>query len=180
MRWFYLAMALFLLVGCGDQNMVDLNHYIQTTKAKPKEKIQPLPEKKDVQAFVFNPNGLRDPFREIEQPKVVEDKPENTQNEILNKKIAMHQARKKEELEQFSTDSLKMVGTVKIQNELWALLKTAEGKIYRVKNGYHIGQNYGEITHVAPDKIELIEILTDKSTPREETKTLSLLSSSKE
>ena len=56
-----------LLSGCGDDGFSDLHKYIVDVKAKPKGTIEPLPEVKPVEPFVFKPEGLRDPFKSISE-----------------------------------------------------------------------------------------------------------------
>lgn len=55
-----------------------------------------------------------------------------------------------------------MVGTVVMKTGLWGLIKASDGTIHRVQVGNHIGKNYGKITRITHDKIELIEIVPDK------------------
>jgi len=70
--------------------------------------------------------------------------------------------RRKEELEAYSLDTLRMVGTVLIENSKWALIKANDGTIHRVKKGNYMGRNYGEIIQILENRIELMEIVPDK------------------
>lgn len=149
---------LFLnLSACSNEDMSDLEQYIKSVKMKPRGTIQPLPEIKIVEPFIFNPEGLRDPFRAIEKS-------------TLEKKIDVgsgigirpNVTRRKEELEAYSLDSLRMVGTLVMDKGLWALVKASDGTIHRVKKGNHMGSNYGEIIRILDDRIELMEIVPDK------------------
>jgi type IV pilus assembly protein PilP len=70
--------------------------------------------------------------------------------------------RRKEELEAFPIETLKMIGTVKMKSDLWGLVKSADKTVYRVKAGNYMGQNYGKIVRISPDKIELLEIVPDQ------------------
>lgn len=152
----YLYCFFLLLVACSSDDITDLNKYFQDVKAFPKTPIEPLPEIKLVESFVFNPEGLRDPFFPMEKNTndVEKDMPG-----INGIKPDMH--RRKEELEAYSLDSLRMVGTLTNKKGLWALVKAKDGTIHRVQVGYHMGQNYGKIIHILEDKIELMEIVPD-------------------
>jgi type IV pilus assembly protein PilP len=146
-----------LLSGCGNDEFSDLNRYIAEVKHKPKEPIKPLPEVKVIEPFMFKPENLRDPFKPLEQPG-------QTQGVDISggSGIKPDITRRKEELESFPLDGLRMVGTVNMKLGLWGLVKASDGTIYRVKVGNYMGKNYGKIIRIVSDKIELMEIVSDK------------------
>lgn len=144
-----------LLTGCSD-DFSDLNRYISEVKARPKEPIKPLPEIKIIEPFLFKPEGLRDPFRPLEQPEQAEGIDVST-----GSGIKPDTTRRKEELEEFPLDGLRMVGTIDMKSSLWGLVKASNGTIYRVKVGNYMGKNYGKIIRIVSDKIELMEIVPD-------------------
>ncbi|MDO9424623.1 MAG: pilus assembly protein PilP [Methylobacter sp.] len=146
-----------LLAGCGNDDFGDLNRYISEVKARPKQPIKPLPEIKVIEPFMFKPEGLRDPFRPLEQPEQNEGADVST-----GSGIRPDTARHKEELESFPLDGLRMVGTIDMKSTLWGLVKASDGTIYRVKTGNYVGKNYGKIIRIVSDKIELMEIVPDK------------------
>ncbi len=160
-----------LLTGCGNDDFSDLNRYISGVKAKPKEAIKPLPEIKVIEPFMFKPEGLRDPFKPLEQPEQTESVDIST-----GAGIKPDTTRRKEELEAFPLDGLKMVGTVNMKSSLWGLVKASDGTIYRVKVGNYVGKNYGKIIRIVSDKIELMEIVPDKQpgTWREQSASITL------
>ena len=55
-----------------------------------------------------------------------------------------------------------MIGTVNMKSNLWALVRSADKTVYRVREGNYMGQNYGKIIRISLDKIELMEIVPDK------------------
>ncbi|MDP1772648.1 MAG: pilus assembly protein PilP [Methylobacter sp.] len=146
-----------LLAGCGNDDFSDLTRYVSEVKARPKEPIKPLPEIKVIEPFIFKPEGLRDPFRPMEQPEQAEGMDVSTGGGIKP-----DTTRRKEDLEAFPLDGLKMVGTVDMTSSLWGLVKASDGTIYRVKVGNYMGKNYGKIIRIVSDKIELMEIVPDK------------------
>ena len=145
-----------LLAGCGNDDFSDLNRYVSEVKARPKQSIKSLPEIQVVEPFIFKPEGLRDPFRPLEQPEQTEGVDVSTGNGIKP-----DTTRRKQELETFPLDGLKMVGTINMKSTLWGLVKASEGTIYRVKVGNYMGKNYGKIIQITSDKIELMEIVPD-------------------
>jgi type IV pilus assembly protein PilP len=145
------------LAGCSNDGFSDLNRYIAEVKARPKEVIKPLPEIKVIEPFMFKPEGLRDPFKPLEQPEQAEGA-----DVSVGSGIKPDTTRRKEELEAFALGELKMVGTINMKSSLWGLVKAGDGTIYRVKVGNYIGKNYGKIIRIVSDKIELMEIVSDK------------------
>jgi type IV pilus assembly protein PilP len=162
-------LCLVLLTGCGEDSFSDLDRYISEVKARPKGPIEQLPEVKVVEPFIFKPEGLRDPFQPIQQPEE-----EETQVTKSNG-IKPDTSRRKEELEAFPLDGLKMVGTVVMNSNLWGLVKASDGTIHRVQVGNYMGKNYGKIIRIVTDKIEVMEIVPDKpGSWREQQASLSL------
>lgn len=162
--------ASVLLGGCSDDDFTDLNQYIAEVKARPKGNIEPLPEIKVVESFTFRPEGLRNPFQATDKKSEDDDVDLSSVNGIKP-----DTTRRKEELEAYSLDTLRMVGTLSMKNGLWGLVKATDGTIHRVQEGHHMGQNYGKIIRIRQDKIELMEIVPDKpGTWREQQASLAL------
>lgn len=147
------------LVACGGNDFSDLEQKIAEIKARPKTPIEPLPDRKTPEPFLFDPNppdGARDPF------KAVEKEPEPPAEDTAESTIKPDPNRPKEDLEGFALDTLRMVGTIKRDDTLWGLVKTTKGTIYRVKEGNYMGFNDGRIIKVSNDEIKLMEIVPDK------------------
>jgi len=139
------------LAGCGGDNHDDLRSYVQQAKAKPKGKIEPLPEIKPQETYAYTSAGLRDPFAPVktEAPAPVANK------------LTPDTNRQKEVLEEYPLDALKMVGTVKNSNEAWSLVRAPDGIIYRVKPNNYMGQNFGKIIRISDESIDLVETIED-------------------
>lgn len=164
------SVLLIGMTGCGGDDFSDLNKYIQDVKARPKSAIEPLPEIKVVESFIFKPDGLRDPFRPIER----KDDEANIDVSGING-VKPDTERRKEELEAYPLDTLRMVGTLRNEKGFWGLVRAKDGTIHRVQVGHHMGQNYGKILRILDDKIELMEIVPDKpGTWREQQSSLAL------
>jgi type IV pilus assembly protein PilP len=170
LRCLLISFLLISLVACVNQDISDLNEYIVKIKSRQKGKIEPLPEIKIVEPFIFNPDGLRDPFRPIERMN------EQSNVEMASTKgIRPDTTRRKEELELYSLDSLRMVGTLSMKSGLWALVKASDGTIHRVRAGNYMGRNYGKIIRILQGRIELMEIVSDQpGTWREQQASLAL------
>jgi type IV pilus assembly protein PilP len=152
-RWF-VFLSVLSLAGCGSGNMSDLEEYAAQVKARKPGPIEPLPEIKQVETFVFEPADRRDPFVLDEQS--AEAIPPQTAGGITPDPL-----RRKEELEEYSLDSLKMVGILEQEGTTWGLLIAPGGTLHRVRAGNYIGQNNGQITRITENSIELIEVVSD-------------------
>jgi type IV pilus assembly protein PilP len=165
------VLFLALITGCSNDDFSDLNQYVAEVKLRPKGPIETLPEIKVIEPFIFKPEGLRDPFKPLELP----EQPEGGVDPLKTNGIKPDLSRRKEELEAFPLDGLKMVGTVVMKASLWSLIKASDGTIHRVQVGNYMGKNHGKIIRIVTDKIELMEIVPDKpGTWREQQTSLAL------
>ena len=144
-----LAASIVLLAGCGG-DFDDLRAKVDEIKSAPGAGIEPLPEVKPYETFAYAAADERSPF-EAGIPASA-----NGPNAIRP-----DQNRPREFLEQFSLDTLRMVGTVKLKGKLFGLVQTRDGLVHRVLPGNHLGQSDGRITAIEEGKISLIEIVPD-------------------
>lgn len=150
-------LMLLALSACSDNDLTDLTKYIREVKARPKGAIEKLPEIKVIEPFLFPADTLRDPFKPLEEPDPVQDEGVSTGNGLKP-----DFTRRKEELEAFPLDGLKMAGTIVMKSNLWGLVKASDKTIHRVQVGNYMGKNFGKIIRISTEKIELIEIVPDK------------------
>jgi type IV pilus assembly protein PilP len=143
------AVAMAMLAGCGN-DMDELQAKVERIKSAPGSGIEPLPEVKPYETYDYAAADQRSPF-EAGIPASA-----NAPNAIRP-----DSSRPREFLEQFSLDTLRMVGTVRLRGKLFGLLQTQDGLVHRVLPGNHIGQADGRITAVEEGKISLIEIVPD-------------------
>ena len=147
-----LAVAAASLAACGD-DMDDLDSYINEVKARPGGRIEPLPEITPYEVFnyVADVEGLRSPF--------VPDTPQAAGPAASGTRPDPD--RPTEFLESFPLDTLRMVGTLDINETVYGLVQTSDGLIHRVIPGNYLGQNDGRITEISESEIILVEIISD-------------------
>jgi type IV pilus assembly protein PilP len=136
------------LAGCSGRD-ADLERFIEATKKEPGGRVEPLPEIKPYDTYSYASASMRSPFvpggsGSSSAPGI---RPESRRN--------------REFLEQFSLDTLRMVGTLKLAGQNYGLVQVKDGRVQRVLIGSHIGQNEGKITEITPSKITLTEIVPD-------------------
>jgi type IV pilus assembly protein PilP len=54
-----------------------------------------------------------------------------------------------------------MVGTLAQKGATYALIKTTDNNLFRVRNGNYAGQNFGRITNIDEAAVKLTEIVQD-------------------
>jgi type IV pilus assembly protein PilP len=142
-----LALLAAMLAGCSGRDS-DLDHFIDATKKEPGGRVEPLPEVKPYEAYSYTDQDMRSPFV-----------PGGSGGQ--NAGLRPDSKRNREFLEQFSLDTLKMVGTLNLGANRFGLVATKDGRVHRVVVGEHIGTNDGKITDITPSKIALVEIIPD-------------------
>jgi type IV pilus assembly protein PilP len=147
---------LMTLVSCK-KDMTDLDRYFADAKNIPPQQIEPLPEINSPEVFVYDAIELRDPFSNDLQ--LLSEQLEKSGNIVEGEGPDIN--RKKEMLENYPLDGLYMVGTYLQEGNFWGLIEDPEGVIHRASENEYIGQNYGKITAVNEDAIEVSEWISD-------------------
>jgi type IV pilus assembly protein PilP len=145
-----LAAALLVVSGCSGRDG-ELEQFIAATKKETGGNVEPLPEVKPYQSFSYDAQSLRSPF--------MPGSPGGGSG--AGPSVRPDSKRNREFLEQFSLDTLRMVGTLKLGGQNYGLVKTKDGLVHRVLPGNHMGQSEGKILSVEPSKISLVEIVPD-------------------
>jgi len=158
--WLGLACAAALLAGCS-RDMSDLEEYAMEVKSRTSRNIEPIPQPKTFEPFVYQAkdaqgNERRDPFLPL-----LASREQSQAAAGATGAIRPDVNRPKEPLEEFPLDSLRMVGTITMQQKAFALVKAPDAVVHRVSVGDHMGQNYGKITGISETEIVLIEIIPD-------------------
>lgn len=132
--------------GCSSEQD-DLEEWIAQVKKRPGGRIEPLPEVKPYETFAYNAADQRSPFSIMSPAGPSGVRPDSKRN--------------REFLEQFSLDTLAMVGTLRLGGRSYGLVQTKDGLVHRVLPGQYMGQNDGKIISISDSKISLVEIVPD-------------------
>jgi len=139
--------ALFL--GACTRGMADLEQKVAEVKSRKGPPIEPIPVMKTFETFEYTAQSLRDPF----SPSL-DDEGANPQGPRPDMN------RPREPLELYPLDSLDMVGTLGLGGkDTTGLIKDPDGVIHRLRPNNYMGQNYGRVTAVFEDRIELVELV---------------------
>lgn len=153
--WLTLLLCL-ALAACAGGSLDDLKQYVENSGQGLRGKAEALPEVKPYEPFAYNAFDLPDPFksRKMEPAKGSSG---GLQPDTL---------RRKEPLEAYPLENLRMVGFLQKEKLDYALVSTPEKELFQVKVGNYLGQNYGMVTdviirNVGDAEIKLTELVQD-------------------
>jgi type IV pilus assembly protein PilP len=149
-RWLLLPAAALLLTSCSSE-LDELRQFVKDSEKNLPRKIEALPAVKPFEPFTYEGFDLPDPFK---PRKIVAKESVGGLAPDLN--------RRKEPLEAFPLEQLKMVGTLQQGKDMFAIVR-GEKTLYRVKKGNYMGQNFGLITDITDGEIKLKEIVQDSA-----------------
>ena len=148
-----LASGAFLM-ACSGRDFSDLDSFMAEKLARHGGIIAPIPTFKAYEAFAYSATTQRSPFdrpievREIAQLQAISSvKPDET--------------RAREFLEQYTFDSLRMVGTLKRGEANWTLIKDPDGGVHRVAMGNFLGRSHGKIVEMTDTFVAVVELVSD-------------------
>lgn len=145
------------LAGCGDGGIQEVRQWMNEVRQQTKVSVPKLSEPKKFTPFIYsakdsvdpyNPSKLAVAFARLKPPSANSLKPDLE--------------RRREPLEAFPLDSLKMVGTLQKPGLSYALLQVDKA-VFQAKVGNYLGQNNGMITSINDAAVELTEIVQDAS-----------------
>jgi len=162
-----LLIAILALTACGGEPHGDLRQFVKEGENLPHGRIPPLPEVKPYEPFTYSAYDLIDPFkpRKIEPPR----------GAAGAGGLAPDLNRRREPLEAFPLESLRMVGTLEQKKQMFALVKAPDNTLFRVRSGNYLGQNFGRIVEISESQVKLKEIVQDSGGNWEEKEQVLLL-----
>lgn len=144
-----------LLAGCGDSDVQEVRAWMKLTDSQAHVAVTPLSEPKTFIPFAYDSADTIDPFN---PNKLLAELARAAR--ASGKGLKPDLDRPKEQLEGFPLDTIKMVGSLQKGNQIFAQLQI-DRSYYQVKTGQHIGQNFGLITSVTENAINIKEIVQD-------------------
>ncbi len=136
-----------VLAGCS-RGTGDLQVKIDEIKAMQGAPLDPLPVMRTFEVFEYAAQTLRDPFTpSVEEEVTTQQGPRPDMD------------RAREALEAFPLDALDMVGTLGFSTDVTGLVKDPDGVVHQLRPDNYIGQNFGRITGIFEDRIELVELI---------------------
>lgn len=142
-----LVTAAVALAGCA-RGTADLDAWVAEVKARPAPPLDPLPPLRTFPPIEYTADGLRDPFSApVGSRDAAGPRPDPN--------------RRKEALEAFPLDALRMVGTIGTGPDTLALILAPDRVTYRVRVNNYLGQSDGRVVSVGEDRIGIVELVSD-------------------
>lgn len=148
-------LAAFLLAGCSDGDIAEVNSWMEQTRANTQVRVKPLSEPKTFIPFAYGEQQEPDPF---DSAKLLTELARVSDESASQYKPDMN--RRKEHLESFPLDTFVMVGSMQKGGVTYALLQM-DRTVYQVTSGMRLGQNYGIVTAVSDNAISIKETVQD-------------------
>jgi type IV pilus assembly protein PilP len=149
--------AALLLAGCGDGNVKEVRDWMEQVKQQTRPNVKPLSEPKDFIPYAYDAKAREavEPFSPTkllnQLAKAAEASPDPNKPDLK---------RPRELLESYPLDTMRMVGTLQKSGVNYALLQI-DRAVYQVRVGQRIGPNFGTVTRVEDDAINIREVVQD-------------------
>lgn len=153
-----LLMLTLVLSACKGNDQAELDAWMLEQRTQTRPRVQPLAEPKKFTPQNYSEVNNADPFSN--QKLALAFRRESAQPATSARLIAPEMARRKEALEAYPLDTMAMVGTLLRQGQPVALVRV-DKLLYQVRTGQYLGQNFGRVTQVTENEVQLREIVQD-------------------
>jgi type IV pilus assembly protein PilP len=148
-------MTLIVLGGCSPEQ--DIQQWMNQQRQAAVPRVAPIIKPVPFVPVTYTQSTAPDPFETDRLTKVL--KAQNAGSDAL---LQAELSRRREPLEAFPLDTMTMVGTLDKKGQQVALIK-ANNLLYQIRLGNYLGQDYGRVTKITENAIELREIVQDSS-----------------
>ncbi len=153
--WPCALLASLLLAGCSDSDVKEVKDWMAKVKSETKVAVTPLSEPKTFVPYAYGAKDIIDPFS---SNKLLVELARSASNS--NSKFKPDTNRRKELLEEFPLDTIRMVGIIQKGGVNYGVLQIDKA-VHRVAAGQHIGPNFGVVTSVTESAITIKESVQD-------------------
>lgn len=147
------AIIVSLLAGCNEAPEHDLRTWMNEVRQQSHPLPVDLPSRPPLSEFQYRVADRLDPF---DMRKITSAF--GADQDVSGLQPDTHRSR--EPLESFPLDSLRLVGSLRRQGQVVALIE-ADKLIHQVKVGSHLGPDMGKVTAISEGAIELEEMVQD-------------------
>jgi len=149
--------AAVLAAGCAPSNETELRQWMAEVRQQVRPVTNPVAPPKEFTPYDYESASLIDPF---DQQKVVTAVVRQQQVRATASTIRPDLDRRREALEAFPLDDIRMVGMMRRSNVNVALLQGG-GTTHMVRIGNYVGQNFGLVTRISESEVQIKEIVQD-------------------
>jgi len=157
LRLLLLTIAVAMAAGCVQSPDAELRQWMNDVRQQIRPVVQTVPEPKEFIPYSYESRAQVDPF---DVQKVVMAVSRQQQVRATASSIRPDLERRREVLEGYSLDQIKMVGTMR-QNKVDVALLNTGGATHLVRVGNYVGQNFGQVTKITETEVQVKEIVQD-------------------
>lgn len=151
--------GLALAAGCSPSGEDGLQQWMQEERNAIRPQVTPIPEPGKFEPQVYLSERMTEPFSAEKMASVSG----SLAATVVNSKLLEPELnRRKQPLEAYSLDTMRMVGSLNRDGQRVALVKV-DSLLYQVRAGSYLGQNYGRVDQITETDITLREIVQDPS-----------------
>lgn len=150
-----LLLMMVMLLGCSQE--AQIREWMEQTKRQTPVSVAKIPEPKSFTPYAYGRKDGIDPFNSIKLSMAIAKL-----RAMSGKGLKPDMDRRREPLEQYSLDTIKLVGVLQKRGMTYAILQVDKA-VFPTKIGNYVGQNFGMITGISEDAIDLKEIVQDAS-----------------
>jgi type IV pilus assembly protein PilP len=150
-------LAAALAAGCAPSNETELRQWMAEVRQQVRPAVEPVSPPKEFTPFAYDARVVIDPF---DAQKVAAAVSRQQQVRATASAIRPNLERRREALENFPLDEIKMVGSLRQSNANVALLQGG-GATHMARVGNYVGQNFGLITRISENEVQIKEIVQD-------------------
>ncbi len=162
-RWGIVAVVVAALAACGLSDEAEIRQWMADQRKTIHPVMQKVAEPVPFTPYTYDPHGRVDPFN---PQKILMTM---TQERVRGVASGLRPdlSRRREPLEAYALDQIRMVGMMREANDNVALLE-ANGTVHLVHVGNYIGQNFGRVIRISETEVELRELYQDAAGEWEE------------
>lgn len=152
------ALAVLALGGCSGGEQEELGAWMQSERNSIRPDVKPIPEPTKFEPYSYGGERHVEPFSSEKLASILK-----SGQSLPAEKSALIEPelnRRKQPLEAFPLDAMKMVGSLNKNGQLVGLVKV-DSLLYQVTSGNYLGQNFGRILKIQENQIVLREIVQD-------------------
>jgi type IV pilus assembly protein PilP len=149
--------APLVLSACGFSSETEIQQWMAETRSTMKPNTQPVPEPKQFTPQTYESRAVVDPF---DGQKIVMAVARQQQVREGVSKVKPDLDRRRETLEGFPLDQVRMVGMMRQSGTNVALVES-NGSTHMLRVGNYVGQNFGLVTRITEAEVQLKEIVQD-------------------
>jgi type IV pilus assembly protein PilP len=145
--------AALLLAGCASNEHSDLKQFVAQSEHGLRGRVEALSLPSAPQTLAYEALDVPDPFSATR----------TRMPSVRTPGVEWTPPTRRETLESYPLDALRMVGTMQRDGRRWALIQAPDKSVHRVTKGNRLGENFGAIAEVTDTFVKLNEHVEDGS-----------------